>query len=323
MLLMRPLSIAVLGGSGFLGRHRCSRLIRDGHTVRVLTRNRDRHKALLVLPGLELLEADVHQQNVLGEAFRGCEVVVNLVGILNERSGASFARAHADLAAKVVTACRSAGVARLLHVSALGAAADAPSRYLRSKAAAERCVREDSGPVRWTILQPSVIFGPDDRFSNLFAMLLRISPVLSLPRAATRLQPIWVGDVVEACVRSLADPTTAGATFELGGPEVMTLADFVRCLRALLGLRRAVIALPAPLGWLQAAILGLLPGAPFSLDNYRSLARDSVLSLDGCARLGIRPARLASCAAGWLGAASREARLDAYRRAAGDRIGYP
>jgi uncharacterized protein YbjT (DUF2867 family) len=161
---MRPLSIVVLGGTGFVGTHLCAQLIRDGHGVRVLTRNRERAKHLIVLPGLELVNANVHEPAVLAREFRGRDVVINLVGILNERgrSGAGFHRAHAELARKVVAACRSSGVGRLLHVSALRAGENAPSDYLRTKGEAERAIREESGHVEWTIFQPSVIFGPGD-----------------------------------------------------------------------------------------------------------------------------------------------------------------
>ena len=321
---MRPLVISVLGGSGFVGRHLCSRLIRDGHTVRVLTRHRDRHKELLVLPGLELVAADVHRQNVLGELVRGSDAVINLVGILNERGRRErFARVHVELAARVLAACRSAAVPRLLHISALGAGADAPSRYLRSKGAAEERLRSDGGPVNWTIFRPSVIFGPGDRFVNLFAALLRVVPLLPLARAGARLQPVYVGDVVEALIRALADTTTCGATLELGGPEVLTLAQTVRRIRALLGRRCAVVGLPDALGALQALLLGLVPGAPLSLDSFRSLARASVCSRDDFARLGIRPRSLAAVLPDYLGRHGRNARFDAWRRAAGERIGGP
>src|SRR5476649_1056660 len=165
---MRPLSIVVLGGSGFISTRLVARLIKDGHQVTVLSRDREQHKHLLVLPGLTLENCDVYQEAQLSERFRGKDVVVNLVGILNESGfgGAGFRRAHTELTQGVLQAARSAGVTRLLQVSALKAATGAPSYYLRSKGDAEKLIREQSGALDWTILQPSVMFGPSDSFLN-------------------------------------------------------------------------------------------------------------------------------------------------------------
>jgi NADH dehydrogenase len=315
---MRPLSLCVLGGTGFVGSHLVGRLVRDGHQVRVLTRNRARHRELLVLPGLELIEADVHDAAALAEAFRGRDAVINLIGILNEsgHSGAGFQRAHTELTRKVVGACRSAGVGRLLQMSSLRAAEHAPSQYLRSKGAAERIVREECGPVAWTIFEPSVIFGPGDGFMNRFATLLRLFPAVPLARAGTRFAPVYIGDVVEALVRSLDDRHATGETFQLCGPEVMTLAELVRYVAGVLGLRRLVFGVPDAVGWLQAALFEFVPGKPLSLDNFRSLALDSVCSENGLARLGIVATSLRAIVPTYLGPGQRAARFDAFRRGA-------
>ena len=320
---MRPLSICILGGTGFVGSQLCGRLVRDGHALRVLTRNRDRHRELLVLPGLELVAANVHDPAVLAEQFRGRDAVVNLVGILNERgrSGAGFRAAHAELARKVVAACRSAGVRRLLHMSSLRAGPDAPSHYLRSKGEAERIVREESGPIAWTIFQPSVIFGAADRFMNRFAGLLRLLPLLPLARADARFAPVYVGDVVEALARALGEPSTQRAAFQLCGPQVYTLRELVRYVAGVLALPRRVFGLPDALGYLQALMLDFVPGKPLSLDNFRSLELDSVCSEDGLARLGIAPTPLPAVVPGYLGSRRRSVQLDEFRRAAGTRSG--
>lgn len=319
---MRSLSIAVLGGTGFVGTHLCSQLIRDGHSVRVLTRNRERAKHLIVLPGLELVDANVHEPAVLAEQFRGRDVVINLVGILNEqgRSGAGFLHAHTDLARKVVAACRSAGVPRLLQMSGLRADENAPSHYLRSKGAAERIVREECGHVEWTIFQPSVIFGPGDGFLNKFAALLRTFPVMPLARADARFAPVYIGDVVSAFTQSLTDRHTYGATLQLCGPEVFTLREIVEYVAQVVGVKRPVIGLPDSIGLLQATLLDFLPGKPLSIDNFRSLQIDSVCTESGLVRLGIVPTSLRAVAPTYLGNRGREAQLDLYRRAAGDRI---
>ncbi len=314
---MRPLSICVLGGTGFVGSHLVSRLVREGHRVRVLTRNRDRHRELLVLPGLELREADVHDAAMLPDALRGHDVVINLIGILNEAGGtARFRRVHAELARTVVGACKSAGVPRLLQMSSLRADEGAPSEYLRTKGLAERFVHEEAGPVAWTIFRPSVIFGPGDGFMNKFAGLLRLFPVLPIARARARFAPVYIGDVVEAMVRAIGDRATHGATYELCGPEVLTLGELVRYVATVIGKRRLVVGLPAPAGWLQAWLMGFVPGKPLSLDNFRSLQLDSVCSENGMARLGIAPVSMRAIVPAYLGDARRAAQLDAFRRAA-------
>jgi NADH dehydrogenase len=319
---MAPLSITILGGTGFVGSRLASRLIREGHGVKVLTRNRDRHRALLVLPGLQLLDADVHDPRVLGEAVRGADAVVNLVGILNERGRATFARVHVELARKLALACRSAGVTRLVQLSSLGAAEQAPSRYLRSKAAAEQVLREDATGVWLTVLKPSLIIGAGGVVEQ-FAGLLRGLPLLPLARGGTRFAPVALDDVVEAIVRSLASTTPGVASFELCGPEVVTLADLVRAIGAAAGRTRPVIGVPDALGWLQAAVLGLVPGSPLTLDNFRSLAVESVCQDGGCARLGITPTSIHSLLPALVGAGQQNARFDQYRRSAGSRIGGP
>jgi len=281
-------SLLILGGSGFVGRHLCAGLIRAGYAVKVLTRNRERSKALLVLPGLELVEADVHDPLTLAAQARGSSAVINLIGILNERGhrGAGFRAAHVELVRKIIAACRS-GVNRLVQVSALGAASDGPSHYLRTKGEAEQLIR--ASPLAWTILQPSVIFGPDDSFLNRFAMLLRLLPVMPLAQAEARLSPVWLEDVRDAILATLATPHSVGQTYQLCGPEVMTLADTVRYVRDLLRLRRAVLALPAVLGRVQAQVLEFVPGKPLSVDNFRSLSVPNVCQENGFARLGIAP----------------------------------
>jgi NADH dehydrogenase len=180
---------------------------------------------------------------------------------------------------------------RIVHVSALGAAADAPSHYLRSKAAGEAALLASGLDV--TILRPSVIFGEDDRFLNLFAQLQRWTPVLPLPSAQTRFQPVWVHDVALALVRCLEDGTTAGRTFEAAGPTVYTLAELVQLAGRCSGHERLVIGLPMGPGRLQAAMMRLLPGEPLmSADNLDSMRADNVATgmLPGLDALGIHPA---------------------------------
>jgi NADH dehydrogenase len=307
----------VLGGTGFVGRHLSARWTQLGHTLRVPTRSRARHRDLLVLPRVALVQGDVHDAQALRAFCEGCDTVVNLVGILNERGsdGRGFRHAHVELAQKVVDACAALGTKRLLHMSALGAGVDAPSHYLRTKGEAEAIVRRATG-IAATVFRPSLIFGPDDSFLNRFAGLLRLpSPLFPLPRADARFAPVHVGDVVEACTRALDDARTAGKTYELCGPRVYTLREIVGEIAQTLSLRRRIVPLPDAVARLQARIMDFVPGKPFSTDNFLSLTIDSVCAQDGLARLGVRPTALETSLRTLAGDPDQE-RYDRFRRLA-------
>jgi uncharacterized protein YbjT (DUF2867 family) len=317
---MRAQSIVVLGGTGFLGTRLVARLIKDGRRVTVLSRDREQHKHLLVLPGLTLENCDVYDEAQLSEHFRGKDVVINLVGILNERGfgGGGFRRAHTELTRGVLQAARSAGVSRLLQVSALKAAVDAPSYYLRSKGDAEHLIRESSTALDWTIFQPSVMFGPGDSFLNRFAGLLAAIPwVFPLAKPNARFQPVFVDDVIDATLRCLQGGASSRQTYELGGPQVYSLREIVGLVAKLTGRRRWIIGLPDPLARMQALIMDFVPGRPFSSDNYRSLTIDSVSKEDGFAKLGIKPQSMVASARQYLGALEDNARLSHNRASAG------
>ena len=316
---MRLLSIVVLGGTGFLGTRLVARLIKDGHRVTVLSRDREAHRHLLVLPGLTLENCDVYQEAQLSERFRGKDVIINLVGILNERgfSGAGFRRAHVELTQAVLQAARSAGVPRLLQVSALKAGLDAPSYYLRTKGEAEKLIR-DQHNVDWTIFQPSVMFGPGDTFLNRFAGLLGAVPgVFPLARATARFQPVSVDDVIGAIRQCLHGGACSHQTYELGGPKVYTLREIVELVAKTTGRRRWIVGLPDILARMQGFFFNFVPGRPFSSDNYRSLTVDSVCSTDGFAQLGIKPQSMVASARQFLGAQEDNHRLSENRAAAG------
>jgi NADH dehydrogenase len=317
---MRAQSIVVLGGTGFLGTRLVARLIKDGRRVTVLSRDREQHKHLLVLPGLTLENSDVYDEAQLSEHFRGKDVVINLVGILNERGfgGGGFRRAHTELTRGVLQAARSAGVSRLLQVSALKAAVDAPSYYLRSKGDAEHLIRESSTALDWTIFQPSVMFGPGDSFLNRFAGLLAAIPwVFPLAKPNARFQPVFVDDVIEAMLRCLHGGASSRQTYELGGPQIYSLREIVGLVAKLTGRRRWIIGLPDPLARMQALFMDFVPGRPFSSDNYRSLTVDSVSKEDGFAKLGIKPQSMVASARQYLGALEDNARLSHNRASAG------
>jgi len=288
-------SVCVLGGTGFVGRALVARLAREGHAVKVLTRDRTGNRELLVMPTVRLVRADAHDPTTLEREFRGCDVVINLVGILNERrlghGDKEFRRAHTELPMKVVAACKAAGVRRYLHMSGLKAdAVRGPSNYLKSKGEAEDCIRREcaAGAPEFVIFQPSVVFGPRDEFINKFATVLRIVPgVFPLACADSRFAPVYVGDVVEAFARCLDRRDAAGRTYQLCGPEVVTLGDIVSSTARSLGLRRWIIPLPRFVARIQAAVMDYVPGKPFSTDNFLSATVDSVCDRDGLGELGI------------------------------------
>jgi NADH dehydrogenase len=314
----RASTICVLGGTGFVGRSLVGLLVRRGYRVIVPSRAPERHRDLWVLPGTARPAIDVHDEAALAGVLVGCAAVVNLIGILNERghAGAEFERVHAELAAKLVRACRSAGVRRLLQMSALKADAHhGPSFYLRTKGRAEESIKA-AGDLAWTLFRPSAIFGPDDSFTNRFARLLRRLWVLPLPRGAARFAPVYVEDVARAFAVALEDSTAHGRTFELCGPDIFSLEEIVRLIGNTQRLRRRVWCVPDALGRVQAW-LGeyVLPGKPLSMDNYRSLTVAAVCSTDGLAALGIQPRSLPALLPTYLGGAARQRRLARLRSA--------
>ena len=302
----RSETVCVLGGTGFVGRSVCAQLIAAGFAVRVPTRNRQRNRNLLVLPGVDLRPADIHDPDALESLFEGVSTVINLVGILNERGhdGSGFRHAHVELAEKIVAACQEVQVGRLIQMSALKANAErGPSHYLRTKGQAEQVIKDQCGEqIDYTIFRPSVIFGPDDSFINRFAAVLKFSPILPLAQLDARFAPVYVEDVAAAFVRAVLDSRTQGRTYELCGPDVYTLGEILRFIRRELGIRRAIVGLPMPLGRFQAWVADyLIPGKPFSLDNMRSLTVASVCNEDGFASLGIRPRRMQTIVRQYLG----------------------
>ncbi len=297
---MHPRKVCVLGGSGFVGRRLCAALATAGWEVTVPTRDTQRAGHLRVIPAVRLLGCDIHDEVLLGRAIAGHDAVVNLVGIVNEQGhrGAGFRHVNRDLVHKVVAACREERVDRLLHVSTLNADAEhGPSHYLRSKGQGERVIREEgAADLRWTIVQPSAIFGRGDALvTRLTTLLCRLPLVLPLARADMRLAPAWVGDVVEALATCLSDGDTAGECYQLCGPEILTMRELARRVQHELQLRRTIIRLPDFVARAQASLMGLVPGRPFSVDNFLSLTVDSVCTQDGFGRLGIRPRSLDAC----------------------------
>ena len=308
-------TVLVLGGSGFVGRYVVNRFVRAGHRVVVPTRRRERARHLILLPTVDVVSGDIHDPAALSRLTAGASAVVNLVGILNESGQQTFARVHVELARKVIAACRAAGVRRLLQMSAQNADPAGPSRYQRSKGEAEAAIIASG--LDWTIFRPSVIFGREDRFLNLFATLERLVPVMAIAAARTRFQPVFVGDVAHCFAHALADDTTIGHKYPLCGPDVYTLRELVAFVGTLTENERPIVELGKTLGQWQARVLELLPGPPMSRDNLASMQQDSVCECAFPAVFGVVPAALATVAPTWLGPAAARSRYDGYRSQVG------
>ena len=318
---MIPKKVLILGGTGFVGSHVCQKLATLPLRITLPTRRPENAKHLQMLPTVDVLTADVHDEATLTRLVAGHDVVVNLIAILHGTE-AAFNHVHVELPQKLVRACLGQGVRRVVHVSALGAALDAPSMYQRSKARGEQVLQAAGLDV--TLLRPSVIFGAEDKFLNVFAKLQQIFPVIPLAGADTRFQPVWVQDVAGAVVHCLQHPDTAGQIFDLCGPDVLTLKQLVQLAGQASGIRhgegRPVFGLPLALGRLQAALMALAPGEPLmSRDNLDSMAVDNITDgrLPGLAAMGIEPASVHAVAPGYLGARGRQSAFQDARRSAG------
>ena len=313
--------ILILGGSGFVGRQLCEKLVEAQCSATVVTRRRVNARHLLVLPMVEVVEVNPHDSAALAPVLAGHDAVVNLVAILHG-SEAAFEKAHVQLPQALLRACEASGVRRVVHVSALGASLTSASKYQRSKAQGEAVLMASELDV--TVLRPSVIFGAQDQFLNTFARLQQFFPVIPLAGSQARFQPVWVEDVASALLRCLQDSSTIGQIFEICGPDVFTLRQLVelagRCAGINGGQGRPVLALPAPLARLQAALMELAPGEPLlSRDNLDAMKTDNVATgwLPGLQALGIKPAALGAIAPSYLGAQGLRSGLMAKRKTAG------
>lgn len=314
-------NILVIGGTGFIGSQVVGRLARGAAPrITVPTRRYESSKHLLVMPTVRTVVADIHDEAALERLMDGVDAVINLVGILQSRRGPSgsaygpdFARVHVDLPRKIVAACERRGIRRLVHVSAIGADEHAPSMYLRSKAAGEAVVfaRPD---ISTTVLRPSVVFGEQDHFLNMFAALQKLFPVVPLGGAEARFQPVYVGDVAEAVVAVLQRQIGGGKVFELAGPQIYTLRQLVHLAGTYAGHPRPIIGLPAALASLQAFCLEHLPGQLMSRDNLASMQVDNIASAPMAAELGIVPTALEQVGPRYLAGVNVQQQLDAWRR---------
>jgi uncharacterized protein YbjT (DUF2867 family) len=304
--------ICILGGTGFVGRHLIPKFAARGIETLVLSRHPERYRHLSLNPGCRVEKADIFDKKQLLEKFQGCDAVVNLVGILNERRKLDFRRVHVELVDSITSCSRQAGVKRLLHMSALNASATSgSSQYLRTKGEGENRAHTGGKPeIAVTSFEPSVIFGADDSFINRFAGLLNIPGPLPLACPNSRFAPVYVEDVCQAMANSLTDHRTFAQRYELCGPQTYSLIEIVRYIRNIKRKRKLVFGLSNGLSQLQASILEKLPGKLFTTDNYLSLQQDSVCSERdyNLASLGIEPTSMDSIVPAMLQQASERNR---------------
>ena len=323
---MNRSNILVIGGAGFIGSHIVARLTARGLRVTVPTRRRARARHLILLPTIDVVECDIHDDVVLSSLIRGKDAVINLIGVLHGSQGKpgapygrEFADSHVDLPRRIVAACVARGVERLLHMSALGADPGGPSMYQRSKGDGDEIVQ--GSPLAWTIFRPSVVFGPEDRFLNLFATLAKYFPLLPIGGADARFQPVWVGDVAAAFLNALDNRATFRRIFELAGPQVYRLRELVAFAAAASGHPRPVLGLPAALARVQALLMELLPGEPLmSRDNLDSMKVDNVATeqpFRPAPELAIQMTPLEAEAPAYLSRSHARSRFGLYRARAG------
>ena len=286
--------IVVLGGTGFVGSSLCNRLSKEGYQIKILTRNREYNREnLILLPNVDLIETDVGNLNNLNQHLIGCDMVINLIGILNEKGnvGDGFKKVHVELIKKLIKACEKNGIRRFMYVSALNAdSKNAKSFYLKTKGKAEELLHSNKIGMKVTSFRPSVIFGKSDSFFNRFANLLKMTPIF-FPLACykTKFAPIYVIDLVEMVIKAINDSSSYDRKFNLCGPKIYTLKDLVAYTAKTMDKKCIIIPLNNFFSLMQAKIFDFIPGKPFSTDNYLSAQTDSICKSNDLKLYNINP----------------------------------
>ena len=314
--------VLLLGGSGFLGTYIANRLSQRGIEVTIPTRRRERTKALIIQPNVEMPEANIHSEETLVALMQDQDAVINLVGILHSRDvklpySKDFAEAHVELPKKIIAACKAAGVRRLVHMSALNADPKGPSEYLCSKGDGEAIVLAARNELDVTVFRPSVIFGLGDSFLSMFASVLKKLPFFPLGFGHARFQPVWAADVADAFVDCLGDASTYGQAYDLVGPKVYTLRELVDYTAQLTGSKATIVPLSEGWAYLQAGLMWLAPKPMMSPDNLRSMQRDSVCEGNCHPPANWRPTALEAVAPTYIALNTPKGKLDSFRFRAG------
>jgi NADH dehydrogenase len=306
--------VTLFGGAGFLGRYVAQALLQRGARVRLV--DRDAKRAFFVKPmgGLgqtQFIAADVTKRSTVDRAVQGSDAVINLVGLL----AGKLELVHVDGARNISEAAKAAGATALVHVSAIGADAGSPSLYGRTKADGEQAVHAAFADA--TIIRPSILVGPEDGFLNGQAQMMQHLPVMPILRGGTKFQPVFVADVAKAIAEAALDPDKhGGRVYELGGPEVFTMAELIRRVAAMIGRQPSFVELPDSVGSLIASF-GFLPGAPITKDQWQMLQRDNVVTpgAETFGAFGFTPTPIGAVAPAWLVRYRRAGRFGAERKA--------
>jgi len=313
---MQLRKICVLGGSGFVGSSIIAKLDQDGYAVTVLTRRRESAKHLFLLPNVSVVECNVMDDQALKAALSGADAVVNLIGILHQSGRTSFDAMHHQLPSRLAKICDATGIKRLIQMSSLQADHNAPSEYLRSKAAGEAALLAFAQKLNITIFRPSIIFGRGDSFINLFATLIKFLPVVLLAKPNAKFQPVWVEDVASCFVASIQNMQTYGKVYELAGPRVYSFRELVQQVMITLKVKRPIIGLCDKLSYAQAFMMELLPVKLMSRDNVRSMEVDSVSSQPFPPIFGVVPASLEAVIPEYLVDSTLRGKYDSFRSVA-------
>ena len=281
----------VFGGSGFIGRYVVQRLAARGYVTRIAVR--DPEGAMFLRPMGRVgqvvpMFASLSHEATVARAVEGADLVVNLVGILAERRAGDFTRVQAEGAGRIAALSAAAGVRRMVQLSAIGADPASASVYARTKAEGEAAVRAAMPAA--TVLRPSLVFGPEDKFFNRFAAMAQVLPFMPVICGATKMQPVYVGDVADAVIAGLTEPQTAGQTYELGGPRVWSFREILAYILQETRRKRPLVNIPMGLARFQASLAEKLPTKPFTRDQLLLLARDNVVApgASGLAALDIQ-----------------------------------
>ena len=302
---MSVANVTVFGGSGFVGRHVVRNLARAGANVRVAVRHPDRAlflKSMGDVGQITPVATNIRDDASVTAAVAGSDAVINLVGVLYEAGRQTFDTVHHKGSGRIARAAKAAGVRQLVQVSAIGADIEAGSKYARSKAAGEAAVRAAFPSA--AVIRPSIVFGPDDNFFNLFAALARLSPVLPLIGGGdTRFQPVYVGDVAAAITAIVSSSNSTGTTYELGGPEILTFRQLLERVLQETGRTRLLVPVPFAIMEWKGAVLSLAPRPLLTRDQVRLLRTDNTAEqgLSGLADLDITPTAVAAILPSYLG----------------------
>ncbi len=303
MTTKNPKMACLFGGTGFIGRQITRLLAKHGYLVKVATRVPERAYFLKTAGNVGQIvpfACDYKNDQNLREAVSGCDLVINCIGILYQRKKNGFAAIHTELPRAIAKACKAENVGRFVHISALGCD-HTDSKYGKSKYAGEQAVHENYPTA--TIVRPSVVFGVEDSFLNKFAKMSVVMPFLPLIGGGmTKFQPVYVGDVAQAVLACAENPQTAGRTYELGGPEILTFREILTRLGEETGRKKCLVSLPWPVAYLKGCVLGLLPAPLLTADQVVSLKTDNTVARDALtlADLGIAATRMDSVVPGYL-----------------------